>query len=366
MLVAAGGVRRRPDADGVLGDRVEAPDELAVLGVIGLDEAADAILAAVGADQDFAVDGGWRHRLAVALLGIADLFLPDDGAGLGVERDELRVERADIDLVVIDRDAAVVRPAAEGRDRTELRLEVPDLLAGLGVERIDVAVGGGDVHDAVNNDRRRLQRLFDFGGEDPGRMQMPHVAAVDLRVRIETRLLVIGVGVEEVFPVLVGVSELLLRDRRDRGSRRHCTRCVFDFLRLCYPRGYDCPDANRTEQHCAIDVFGHRRSLHALAYCLEMTGLSPIGTGMCSLFPTNQRTSAPRAPSPSAPRGRDSDPTSTRWSACAPSPSRSPERLASAASARLGSPRPCARPLRPTRGSGRRARPRAGPTSRTG
>ena len=98
--VAPGRVLGRPNADGVLRDGVEAPDELAVLGVVGLDEAADAVLAAVGADQDLAVDGGRSHRLAVALLGIADLLRPDLGAGLGVERDELGVEGADIDPIL--------------------------------------------------------------------------------------------------------------------------------------------------------------------------------------------------------------------------------------------------------------------------
>ena len=71
--VAPGGVLGRPDADRVLGDGVEGPEQLAGLGVVGLDEAADAVLAAIGADQDLAVDGGRRHRLAVAGLGIGDL-----------------------------------------------------------------------------------------------------------------------------------------------------------------------------------------------------------------------------------------------------------------------------------------------------
>ena len=79
----------RPHADRVLGDRVEVPHELAGLGVVGADEAADAVLAAVGADQDLAVDGGRRHGLAVAELGIGDVGLPDQAAGLCVERDEL-------------------------------------------------------------------------------------------------------------------------------------------------------------------------------------------------------------------------------------------------------------------------------------
>ena len=66
MHVLAGGVLGRPHADGVLGDGVEVPDELAGLGVVGPHEAADTVLAAIGADQDFAVHGGRRHGLAIA------------------------------------------------------------------------------------------------------------------------------------------------------------------------------------------------------------------------------------------------------------------------------------------------------------
>src|SRR5205085_1821253 len=117
---------------------VEGPEQLAVLGVVGLDEAADAVFAAVRADQDFALDGGRRHRLAVAELGIRDVGLPHLVAALGVERDQLGVERREIDLVFEDRDAAIVRAAAIGRDRPERVLVVPQLLAGLGIERVDV------------------------------------------------------------------------------------------------------------------------------------------------------------------------------------------------------------------------------------
>ena len=150
------------------------------LGVERLDEAADAVFAAVGADQDLALDGGRRHRLAIALLGIGDLFRPDPLAGLGVERDQLGVERGDIDLVAVDRDAAIVGAAAIGRDRPHLVLVMPHLLAGLGVERIDVVERGGDVHHAVDDDRRGLHRFHDLGLEYPGRVQTRHVAAIDL------------------------------------------------------------------------------------------------------------------------------------------------------------------------------------------
>src|SRR6476646_186455 len=95
--------------------------------------------AAVGADEHFAFDDGRSHRLAIAELRIGDIGLPHLVAGLGVERDQLGVERGEIDLVVGDRDAAIVRPAAIGRDRSERLLVVPQLLAALRVERVDLA-----------------------------------------------------------------------------------------------------------------------------------------------------------------------------------------------------------------------------------
>src|SRR6476620_6452789 len=114
MHVMAGSVVCRPHANGFLGGRVEVPDELAGLGVIGADEAADTVFAAVGADQDLAVDGGRRHGLAVAEGRIGNLGLPHDAAGLGTHRVQIGIERGEIDLVVINGDAAVVRSAAIG------------------------------------------------------------------------------------------------------------------------------------------------------------------------------------------------------------------------------------------------------------
>ena len=84
----------------LLGDGVERPQQLAALGVEGLDEAADAVLAAVGADQHLAVHHDRSHGFGVALLGIGDLGLPQHLAGLRVERHQLGVERAHVEHVV--------------------------------------------------------------------------------------------------------------------------------------------------------------------------------------------------------------------------------------------------------------------------
>src|SRR6185437_3830129 len=104
---------------------------LAGLGVIGLQEAADAVFAAIGSDQDLVLDHRRRHRLAVALLGIGDVGGPDHLAGLGFQRDELGVERGDVNEIAEHLHAAIVRAAAVGRDRAHLVVIVPDLFAGL-------------------------------------------------------------------------------------------------------------------------------------------------------------------------------------------------------------------------------------------
>src|SRR6185312_9194155 len=100
--------------------------------------AANTVFAAVGADQDFAVDGGGSHCFAVAFLRISDLRLPQEASGLGVEGDQLGIQRREINFVVIDGDAAIVRPAAIGRDRTHLVFVMPVLFAGLGVDCINM------------------------------------------------------------------------------------------------------------------------------------------------------------------------------------------------------------------------------------
>ena len=119
----------------------------------------------------FAVDRRRRHGLAVAERRIGDVRGPRRLAGLGIERHQFGVERGEIDLVAIHRDAAIVGPAAIDRDRPHLVLVFPQLFAGLGVERIDVVERGGDVHHAVDDDRRGLHQFAHIGLEDPGDVQ---------------------------------------------------------------------------------------------------------------------------------------------------------------------------------------------------
>ena len=126
----------------------------------------------VGADDDdVLVDQ--RHRVVrhhhVHFAGLAEAGV--DRAGLGVERDQTAAGREDDAWI-----AAVTRPirdAAPGRRAAGDRIP-PDFLAGLRLERHD-AVRGRQIHDAVDDDRRRLgidAAAASAGGSRRGRIAL--------------------------------------------------------------------------------------------------------------------------------------------------------------------------------------------------
>ena len=154
------------------GDGVGLPHLLAAVGIVGGDEAADAELAARDPDHDLAVHDQRRHGHVVAFLPVGDrLALPGHLAGLGIERDHHRVLPGQVDLVAVQRDAALgVVQGAEALG--QLALVLPDQIAGPGVEREELVVRRGDEHDAVVDDRRRLVARGDAGRVAPHRGQV--------------------------------------------------------------------------------------------------------------------------------------------------------------------------------------------------
>ena len=211
--VAARCVLGIPDAFvALLGDRVERPQELAVLGVERLDEAADAVFAAVGADQYLAVDVRGRHRFRIALVGVGDLRFPHQLAGLRIQREQLRVDGAHVQRALGDRNAPVVVAAADGDDRPQLVFVVPVFLARFRVDGVNVIEGGRQEHDAVIDDGRGLHRLQHRRLEHERRLELAYVAGVDLLAGVVTGLLVAAVRVQPVLAVAAGAIEHCLRD----------------------------------------------------------------------------------------------------------------------------------------------------------
>ena len=137
------------------GDRVGFPDLLAGVRVERDDEAANAALAARDADHDAAARGERRNRHVVAVVVVLDGLVPDDGARFRVERDDARVGRRRVDLVAVQRDAAIRRVAHADVGRHLMPI-APEQVAGLGVDRDDLVERRRDEHDAVVDDRRRL------------------------------------------------------------------------------------------------------------------------------------------------------------------------------------------------------------------
>src|SRR5262249_25848965 len=94
------------------GNRIEAPRALARLRIVGVDETANAELAARDADNDFIFYDQWCEREAVTFTRVFGCGVPDDCAGACVERDHMRVEGCEIKQAAEYGKSAVDSPAA--------------------------------------------------------------------------------------------------------------------------------------------------------------------------------------------------------------------------------------------------------------
>ena len=164
-----------------------------------------------------------------AIAGSATCALPGDLARLLVGRDQPAIQRVRDDLVLPQRDAAVVDAAARDRARPVLvgaRIHLPRQLArALGdVELVDRPPAVGDVHEAVLDDRGALEAavrpdaaaLDAAQREGPGDFEVLHVLLLDLVERgVPGRRVVLVVGE----PVL-GLGRRVEQPLRRRVARR--------------------------------------------------------------------------------------------------------------------------------------------------
>ena len=152
--------------------RVERPHQLAGAHVprahVAGRPARRVLLRRPAGDDQVPVDDGRRAQAVASGQSAQDLrrVEADDAlrrrtrrwaAGLGVQRVELGVARAEHDL---RRRAPVARPVFNATRRRVAggQLECPDLLARRRVERDDAVVRRGQVHDAVDDERRDFAR----------------------------------------------------------------------------------------------------------------------------------------------------------------------------------------------------------------
>ena len=189
---------------------VGGPDVLAGVDVEGREAAADAELTTGNTGHDHVLDHdrGNGDRGAILVILRLDLRrralrvtrLPQFLARLGIERDQVALQRVDVDLAaLVVRHAAVHEVAARDRDRVRrlLRDVLPDQRrAFLGqVERVhDVRERRVHVHHVANDEGGSLVATQRARRERPGRLQARDVRRVDLRERAEALEAVVPAG----------------------------------------------------------------------------------------------------------------------------------------------------------------------------
>ncbi len=152
--------------------------------IVAFDKAAIAELGAGDADNHDALDDQRRtgHRVAVRRHGgIGGFRLPDLLAGLGVERDDTIVHQRADDHALVNRRATIDDAAADHAQRVRriFVLDAPDLLAGDGVDGGGRIVGR-HVDDAVVDDRKAFPALQIRKRIRPYRNQLADVVLGDL------------------------------------------------------------------------------------------------------------------------------------------------------------------------------------------
>jgi hypothetical protein len=189
----------------IAGHCVEAPEHLAVRGVVRRDIAAHAHFAAAVADDHFAGDDARCAGDGVAFGWIGGLHRPRRLAGHAIERDQTTIERADEDPIAPGRDAAIdhVATGVDGFAAFHLGIETPQFAPAASVERKYFAPRRSHIHRAVDHDGRRFLAARGVEVEEPGEFQLFDVAGVQPRQRTES-LLVVGTPMRQPIGIVTG------------------------------------------------------------------------------------------------------------------------------------------------------------------
>ena len=202
-----------------LRDGVEAPEMLAGGRVVGVEESGNAVLAASHSDDELIFDdqGCARGGVATGLGVVVHLGLPQLAAGLGVHGDHVHVERVHEQAISKYRQAAVHAPAAIECARRILMTVGPQDAAGERVERVNLVLRPGQVHDAVDDERRGLELLLVPSLEQPLDVEVLDVLRRDLIEAAEAPAIVaVRIG-EPVSGLLIGLEQPFVGDRQTLG-----------------------------------------------------------------------------------------------------------------------------------------------------
>src|SRR5260370_1222537 len=198
------------------GNRIKAPSPLAGVRVVSIDETANAVLTATDANDDEILHGQRRERDAVALRVIESGHIPSDVPRFSVERDHMRIQRAQEYLVAKNGQAAIHASAAGPNISRQRALILPDRPARARVQREGALVLTRAIQHAVDNQRRRLELSARHGLIGPLRHQPVRVADINLIECAEPMTGIITRVGQPVLRFLRGIEQPLRRHLRPR------------------------------------------------------------------------------------------------------------------------------------------------------
>ena len=152
--------------------RVVAPEELAGLQVVAVEEAPDSVLAAADADDHHALRDERGRRDGEALGVGNDLNIPGEFACLAVEGQQTGVQGAHHDEIAGDADAAVHRPAADPQVGGVLVVVAPEQAPVSRVVGEQAVHRRGQVEDPVVDYGGGFELAGDAGLGDPGETEV--------------------------------------------------------------------------------------------------------------------------------------------------------------------------------------------------
>ena len=196
------------------GNRVGLPHRGTGVGIDRRDPAANAVLGAGSTEDDLARQCHRHDGEGFGVGVVTQLLVPDHLTGLVVERNDMRVERGQIDLVLVYGNATVHYVAAQLREHIarQLALVLPVDLASGAVDREHLVVRAGHVDRAVDHDSLAVLAVQNAEGHTEFRLQALDVALVDLRQRAVARGRVITTVQQPVAGVLVSVEQHVVGD----------------------------------------------------------------------------------------------------------------------------------------------------------
>ena len=166
----------------IAGHCIKAPGLFSGLRIISRHVTADAVFSAAIADHDIALDDTRGTGDRVRLVTVDRIHSPGHTAIHSIQRNQITVDCADIDLVVPGGDAPVndIATGVPAPDSGYFRIVGPDLLTGLRIKGEYRAPGTGDIHDAVDNQRRGLNTAIARDIEKPVKAELSDVPGIDL------------------------------------------------------------------------------------------------------------------------------------------------------------------------------------------